>query len=251
MRTDLTSERPETISHSIRQSFLAGLLALLPAFITYQVVALLFNMVDGVMGDRLNQLLRRITGSDLHLPGLGLVVTLMVVVGIGWLMRMVFFKRMLHTFEGLIARVPVVSSLYNASRQIVVPFTDRSKLPFSQVVLVEYPMPGRSTLGLVARDRVSDDPDDDRMVVFFPSNHLHLGYPVVLSRHDVTVIDMSVEDAIKFFVSCGVVGDDSVVRSGGALIPTPEMLSAERRSDPRPDHGRGEAAGARSRAPIA
>lgn len=237
-------EPPETVAHSLRQSFLAGLLALLPAFITYQVVMLLFNMVDGVLGDSLNLLLRRVSGRDIHLPGLGLAVTLMLVVGIGWLMRMVFFKRILHGFEALIARVPVVSSLYNASRQIVVPFTDRSKLPFSKVVLVEYPMPGRQTLGLVARDRVSDDPDDDRMVVFFPSNHLHLGYPVVLSRHDVVTIDMTVEDAIKFFVSCGVVGDERLVRSGGELIPPLDAVS------PAPDRGRAAPAGARSPAPI-
>ena len=80
-------------------------------------------------------------------------------------------------------------------------------------------MVGRQTLGLLARDRVTDDPDDDRVVVFFPSNHLHLGYPVLLSRDDVTVIDMSVEDAIKFFVSCGVVAEDSLGRSGGQVVP--------------------------------
>ncbi len=211
---------PESLTHWVRQSFLAGLLALLPAFITYQVVSLLFNMVDGVLGDRLNQSLRALTGTDLHIPGIGLLVTLLLVIGIGWLMRLMLFKRAHALFEDLVARVPLVNSLYNASRQIVVPFTDRSRLPFSKVVLVEYPMVGRYTLGLVAQERVSDDPDDDRVVVFFPSNHLHLGYPVVLAQRDITVIDMTVEDAIKFFVSCGVVGDDRIVRSRGQLILT-------------------------------
>lgn len=242
------SEKPETWTHSLRQSFLAGLLALLPAFITYKVIALLFLMVDGVLGEALNSSLRTLTGSDLHIPGLGLVVTLLLVVFIGWLMRMVFFKRLLAGVEKLIARVPLVSSLYNASRQIVVPFADRSSLPFSKVALVEYPMVGRYTLGLVARERVSDDPDDDRMVVFFPSNHLHLGYPVVLSRHDVTIIDMTVEDAIKFFVSCGVVGDDKIVRSQGELIPPPEALPAYPLRSV--DGGRAEAGGSRSPAPM-
>lgn len=237
---------PETLGHAIRQNFLAGLLALLPAFITYQVIALLFNMVDGVLGDALNEGLRRVTGSDLHIPGLGLVVTLLLVVGIGWLMRMMLVKRAHELFERLVARVPLVSSLYNASRQIVVPFTDRSRLPFSKVVLVEYPMKGRYTLGLVARDRVSDDPDDDRMVVFFPSNHLHLGYPVVLTRHEVTVIDMSVEDAIKFFVSCGVVGDDAIVRSHGQIFLPDDERVVLRGGEP----ARGASAAPRSHAPT-
>jgi len=61
---------------------------------------------------------------------------------------------------------------------------------------------------MIARQRVTSDPHDDRIVVFFPTNHLHLGYPVILRRHEVTRIDMSVEEAIKFFVSCGSVAED-------------------------------------------
>jgi uncharacterized membrane protein len=218
-----------SLASSIRQSFLAGLLALLPIFITWKILSIVFQMVDGVLGNKLNELLRIGTGIQFHVPGLGLLVTLLIVVLIGWATRLVFFKRILQWVEAVIERVPVVRSLYNASRQIVVPFTDKAKLPFSQVVLVEYPMRGRHTLGLVAKARVTDDPDDGRVVVFFPSNHLHLGYPVVMHRDDMTVIDMSVEEAVKFFVSCGVIGDDRLVRSNGELIavrPAPRVATA-------------------------
>lgn len=251
---DVAPKPRESASHWIRQSFLAGLLALLPAFITYQVISLLFNMVDGVLGDSLNEGLRALTNSQIHIPGLGLLVTLGLVVGIGWMMRTVLFKRLHQVFEQMIGRVPLVSSLYNASRQIVVPFTDRSRLPFSKVVLVEYPMVGRYTLGLVAKDHVSDDPDDDRAVVFFPSNHLHLGYPVLLSRHDLVEIDMSVEDAVKFFVSCGVVGDDRIVRSGGELILPADLIpqadGGSRAGSPPGGRDDGRAASAAPRSPA-
>lgn len=203
---------------TIRQSFLAGLLALLPLYITVQVLLLLFNLVDGVLGPAINELIQATTPIQVHIPGLGLAGTLLIVLAIGWAMRMMFFKRVMALVEAVIERIPIVKSLYKASQQIVVPFADKSKIPFSKVVLVEYPMVGRQTLGLVARDRITDDPADERMVVFFPSNHLHLGYPVVLSSRDVTVIDMSVEDAIKFFVSCGVVGDDRILRAQGRII---------------------------------
>lgn len=215
------SPPPETVMHSLRQSFVAGLLALLPLFITWKVLSFAFVTVDGVLGERLNVLLQRLTQSELTVPGLGLLATGVIVLLIGYLSRKVFFKRVLEAVEKIIDRVPLVRSLYAASRQIVVPFTDGHKLPFSKVVLVEYPMPGRHTLGLLAKETVSDDPDDDRVVIFFPSNHLHLGYPVVMSKHEMTVIDMSVEDAVKFFVSCGVVGDQSLVTSGGKLFGVP------------------------------
>ena len=208
-----------SLSTSLRQSFLAGLLALLPLFITWKVLSFAFSTVDSLLGDRLNELLQRTTAITVHVPGLGLLATAVIILCIGYLSRKVFFKRALMMIEAAINRVPMVRSLYAASRQIVSPFTDNAKLPFSKVVLVEYPMVGRHTIGLLARERVTDDPDDDRVVVFFPSNHLHLGYPVLLSRKDVTEIDMSVEDAVKFFVSCGVVADDTLGRSGGQMAP--------------------------------
>lgn len=228
-----------SVSSSVRQSFLAGLLALLPLYITWKILAIVFNLVDGPLGGRINTLLSYLSGMKLQIPGLGLLVTALIVVAIGWLTRMVFFKRILTMIENMIERVPIVRSLYNASRQIVVPFTDKHKLPFSEVVLVEYPMVGRHTLGLVAKRNITSDPDDPRVVVFFPSNHLHLGYPVVLHRDDLTPIDMSVEEAVKFFVSCGVIGDDKLIRSGGELIdiePLP-VNSARPASRPMPRTG--------------
>ncbi|MES2642751.1 MAG: DUF502 domain-containing protein [Myxococcota bacterium] len=225
VRFEVSSEVRVSVSGSIRQSFLAGLLALLPLYITWKILAIVFNLVDGPLGGRINALISYLTGTELNIPGLGLLVTGLIVLAIGWLTRMVFFKNILAVIETGIERVPIVRSLYNASRQIVVPFTDKHALPFSEVVLVEYPMVGRHTLGLVAKRRITGDPDDPRVVVFFPSNHLHLGYPVVLHRDDLTPIDMSVEEAVKFFVSCGVIGDDKLIRSGGELIPIDSLAA--------------------------
>ena len=203
---------------TFRQSLLAGLLALLPLYITFKVLALLFHLVDQPLGVHIDAAILSLTGQTLHIPGLGLLGTLLIVLAIGWLTRMVFFRRTIRWLEGLIERVPVVRSLYTASRQIVVPFTDKEKLPFSEVVIVEYPMVGRYTLGMVARKQVSDHPNDDRVVVFFPSNHLHLGYPVVLSRRSVHPIDMTIEEAVKFFVSCGVVGSTELLTYQGQSV---------------------------------
>jgi uncharacterized membrane protein len=199
----------------IRQSFLAGLLALAPLYITFKILEIVFETVDKPLGTRINQVIQATTGFDVHIPGLGILATLGVVLLIGWLTRLALFRWVLRAIEKLIDGVPVVRSLYNASRQVVAPFTEKDALPFSEVCFVEYPMPGRYTLGMIARKKISDDPHDDRIVVFFPSNHLHLGYPVVLSKHDVHVIDMTVEEAIKFFVSCGVVGENELFRSKG------------------------------------
>lgn len=202
----------------LRQTFLAGLLTLLPLYITWVVLAIVFEMVDKPLGGRINDLISAATGTDVHVPGLGIICTVAIVLIIGLVTRVVFVRRIFEAIDKLIDRVPLVRSLYNASRQIVVPFTDKHALPFSEVVLVEYPMPGRYTLGFVAKQKLSDLDGDDRIVVFFPSNHLHLGYPVVMSRKDVQTIDMTIEEAIKFMVSCGVVGEENLIRHRGELL---------------------------------
>lgn len=82
-------------------------------------------------------------------------------------------------------------------------------------------------IGLVAKRRITTDPDDPRVAMFFPSNHLHLDYPVVLHKDDVTTTDMSAEEAVKFFVSCGVIGDAKRIRSAGVpldIAPSPTTV---------------------------
>lgn len=201
----------------LRQSFVAGLLVMAPLGITLYVLWFVFDHVDAPLGDRINAVLRQTVGLDVHIPGLGILATLAIVLVVGSLTRIAVFRYLVRLLERLIGAVPIVRSLYNASRQIVTPFTNHEVLPFSEVALVEYPMPGRWTIGMVARQRVSDDPDDDRVVVFFPSNHLHLGYPVILSRKDVQVVDMTIEEAIKFMVSCGVVAENAHFRPRNLL----------------------------------
>src|SRR5688572_23442276 len=159
-----------TWGQTLRQSFLAGLLVLAPLSITLYILWFVFDHVDAPLGDRINALIHSLTGIDFHIPGLGILATVLLVLVIGVLTRLALFRVFLKMVERTIERVPLVRSLYNASRQIVVPFTEKDALPFSEVVLVEYPMKGRFTLGMVARQRISDDPTDDRLVVFFPSN---------------------------------------------------------------------------------
>ncbi len=198
-----------------RQSFLAGLLVLAPLSITMYILWFVFDHIDAPLGDRINSMIHSATGIEFHIPGLGILATVLLVLFIGAGTRFAFFQLALRQVESLIERLPLVRSLYNASRQIVVPFTEKDVLPFSDVILAEYPMAGRWTLGMIARQRVSEDPTDDRLVVFFPSNHLHLGYPVIMHRAEVQRIEMTVEEAIKFFVSCGVIGENAMFRPRG------------------------------------
>lgn len=234
--SDVSEPRRTGLGHRLRASFMTGLLVIAPLFITLYVLYFVLTHIDAPLGRLIDEVLQRASGRPaLHVPGLGILATVTIVLCVGWLTRLAFFRYVIANLETLIDRVPLVRSLYNASRQIVTPFTSKESLPFSEVCLVEYPMKGRYTIGMVARQRVSDDPTDDRVVVFFPSNHLHLGYPVVLSRREIEVIEMTVEEAVKFMLSCGVVADGSGFRplptiGAGAMDPARRTGKDERLS---------------------
>ena len=212
------------LAHTLRQSFVAGLLALLPVYVTVRLLLFAFEVLDSALGKGINALLELgIPGWDRYVPGLGLVATVALITAAGWLLRYIVFKRVVHAIDGLLERIPVVRSIHLATRQFIDLLRGAQATPFEQVVLIEYPMPGRFTVGLLARDHVDDGRGgaDDLVVVFVPSNHLHLGYPVVLPRGEVRPLDMKVEDAIKFFVSCGVLLNDPMDLSRKLPAPSP------------------------------
>lgn len=220
-----------TIGSTLRQSFIAGLLVLLPVFVTVRVLYFVFEILDGALGKTLNRVLHVwIPGFEGYIPGIGLLATLLVVVGVGWFTRFVYVKQLLGAVDGLLSRIPFAKSIYNASKQFLELLRGSANLPFRHVVMIEYPMPGIWTMGLLARDQVDDGQAGaaDMVVVFVPSNHLHLGYPVVMPREKVRPIQMKPEDAIKFFVSCGVLLHDPIRFDGvlGPPAPVAEPVSA-------------------------
>ena len=225
-----TAEGRSAVGLALRNSFMTGMLVIAPLGITLYILHFVLTHVDAPLGRLINEGLQQATGRpELHVPGLGILATVTLVLCVGWLTRIAVFRYVIRNLETAIDRVPLVRSLYNASRQIVSPFAGGETLPFSEVCLVEYPMKGRFTIGMVARQRISDDPTDDRVVVFFPSNHLHLGYPVVLSRREIQVIEMTVEEAVKFMLSCGVVADNGGFRP----LPTIGASAVGERTDER------------------
>ena len=205
------------VAHSLRQSFIAGLLALLPVYVTVRLLLFAFSVLDSALGNVINAILALgVPGWDRYIPGLGIVATVALVTGAGWLLRYLVFKRVVHSIDAFLDRIPVVRSIHHASRQFIDLLRGTQSTPFQQVVLIEYPMPGRWTMALLSRDQVDDGNQgaDDLVVVFVPSNHLHLGYPILIARSEVRPNDMKNEDAIKYFVSCGVLLQDPLPRTG-------------------------------------
>jgi uncharacterized membrane protein len=201
--------------HFVRRTFLTGLLILLPLFITYLLIAFLFNLFTGVAAPLVSGLFH-LFGVDTEawavlVPPINLLLSLAVIFLLGLVGTNILGRRVLAAFEGLLLRLPLVKPVYSSVKQVVGTFQGPNR-SFQRVVLLQYPRTGLWTLGLVATERADNlhlVPADRVLTVFIPTTpNPTSGFLVIVSPDEVIDVDFSVEDAFKFIVSGGIVGKD-------------------------------------------
>jgi len=204
----------EISSHFIRRTFLAGLLILLPLFITYVLIAFLFDIFTGVGAPLVTGLFRLLGANGLAsplLPFVNLLLSLAVIFLLGVVGTNILGRRVLTGFESLLLRLPLVRTIYSSAKQVVETFQGPGR-SFQRVVLIEYPRKSAWTLGLVATERHDSlglFPSENVLTVFIPTTpNPTSGYLVIVSPEDVKDIDFTVEEAFKFIMSGGIVGRD-------------------------------------------
>ncbi len=185
----------------LRRYFVTGLATLFPIWATLFLVVELFKMVDG----RLRELL------GLNLPGLGLLVTVLIILAVGVLTVHFFGRVLVATIETWLGRVPLIKSIYPAIKQLArFLFNEEGKLTgFQRVVLVEYPRPGCHSLAFVTNESSTAVTGSSKMLLtlLIPTPPSPFTGPIVfLPEDEVTPLTMTVEEALKLVVSGGVVG---------------------------------------------
>ena len=168
--------------------------------VTVYVVVNIFNFADGLLGDLLG----------FQLPGLGLIVTLLIILATGVLSTRVLGRLIFPTIETWFTRLPFVKNIFPAVKQLTTFLfseTDRHSA-FRRVVLVPYPRPGVYSLAFVTNEThtsVTGSPTT-LLTLLIPNPPSPFTGPIIFApKEDVILLDMSVEDAIKLVVSGGVV----------------------------------------------
>lgn len=186
----------------IRQTFLAGLLALVPATLTVAVLVWLFRWLDGLLGPALTQLAGR------QIPGLGLLATVLLVFLLGLVSRNVIGRRLVAATERVVQRVPVVRTLYGSTKEVVSSLADRPAQGFKSVVLFEYPRRGLWSVGFVTgsvRPQAVDLTAEDLVTIFVPTAPIPTtGFLLLVPRADVREISITVEQAVRLMMSGGI-----------------------------------------------
>ncbi|MDP3483059.1 MAG: DUF502 domain-containing protein [Sulfuricella sp.] len=190
----------------IKRYFLTGLLIWVPLGITVWVLKLLIGSMDQSLL-LLPERLRPESWLGMSLPGLGTILTIGVILLTGMLTTNIVGQRLIRFWEAVLARIPVVKSIYYSVKQVSDTLFSGKGEAFRKVLLVRYPHPEAWSLAFqtaVPRD-VAPELEGEYVGVFIPTTPSPVnGFYFFVRKSDTIEINISVDDALKYIVSMGV-----------------------------------------------
>ncbi|MDP2133963.1 MAG: DUF502 domain-containing protein [Sulfuritalea sp.] len=192
----------------MKKYFITGLLIWVPLAITAWVLSLIVRSMDQSLL-LLPQAIHPEHLLGMYIPGLGALLTLMVVFLTGLVTTNIVGQKLVRFWEGVLARIPVVKSIYYSVKQVSDTLFSGSGVAFRKVLLVRYPHPEAWSVafqtGHPARD-VADMLPEEHVGVFIPTTPSPVnGFFFFVRKKDVIELDMNVDEALKYIVSMGVV----------------------------------------------
>ena len=192
----------------MRKYFITGLLIWIPLVITIWVLKLVVDTLDQSLL-LLPPQWRTESFLGFHVPGLGVILTLVIVFVTGVLATNFLGARLVHLWHEILHRIPVVNSIYSSVKQISDTLFSSSGQAFRKALLVQWPREGMWTIafltGVPGGDVVKHLPGDYVSVYVPTTPNPTGGYFVMAPRKDVIELDMSVDAALKYIISMGVV----------------------------------------------
>ena len=161
----------------------------------------IFQTVDNLLGRFLYPVLGRAA-----IPGIGLVTLILILLAVGWAAERAVGSRAIAWGNSLLDRIPVARRIYGAADSIVRTVFSENERPFSAVVLIEYPSPGRWSLGLLAAraPNAVQQGEEELVTVFIATTpNPTSGMLVIVPRSSVRELDMSIDEAFTFVLSAG------------------------------------------------
>jgi uncharacterized membrane protein len=195
------------MTKKIKRYLITGLLIWVPLAITLWVLDLLVSTMDRTL-----QLLppqwRTEGWLGVHIPGLGVVLTVLIVLVTGVLAANIIGQQLVKFWEGVLARIPVVNSIYTGVKQVSDTLFAPGGQAFRKAVLVQWPGPGMWTIAFVTGTPggdVANHLQGDYLSIYVPTTPNPTGgYFVMVPRANVIALDMSVDEALKYIISMGV-----------------------------------------------
>lgn len=192
----------------LRRYFISGLVVFLPLTLTIYLFVWTIDFADAQLGKFIRPYFYGKFGF--YVEGFSILIGVALIIMIGFFASNFFGRRIHSAFEKLLLKLPFFRQVYPALKEMALFLFSREKLAFKQVVLVEYPRKGVYAFGFLTNEETTEKASkklkQDLCNVFLPSSPSPVtGFVLMLSKKDIIYTDVSVEEAIKFNVSGGVV----------------------------------------------
>jgi uncharacterized membrane protein len=192
----------------MKKYIITGLLIWIPLVITIWVLKLIVDALDQVLL-LIPPDFRPESTVGFHIYGLGVVITVAIVLATGIFATNFFGARLVDLWHDVLHRIPVVRSIYSSVKQISDTLFSSSGHAFRKALLVQWPIPGTWTIAFLTGlpgGEVSEHLKGDYLSVYVPTTPNPTGgYFVIVAKKDVIELDMTVDEALKYVISMGVV----------------------------------------------
>ena len=192
----------------LRNHLIAGLLIWIPIMVTVWVIRFLSRILDQSLV-LLPPPWRPEALVGQYVPGVGIILSFILLLVTGVLVRNLFGGRIVAGFEDLVRRIPVIGAVYGGAKTFSeTVLTDKGK-SFKQVVMVEFPRKGIFSVGFITSEELEEvqaKTEQDVVCVFVPTTpNPTTGFIVLVPRDEVVRLDMTVDEAVKMLLTLGVV----------------------------------------------
>ena len=184
------------ITQKFRSKLFAGLATLLPLYLTFIVIKFLFTKLEEMSGPILKKI-------NLDIPGLGIILTILLVYILGLLVTNFLGKKIFDIGERLVKKVPIVNMIYTTLKQITDTFTKGSMDAFKGAVYIEYPRKGLWTMAFISGESINKDGVSFYHLFVPTTPNPTSGFFLMIPQSDTIKSGMSVENGLKTIISGG------------------------------------------------
>jgi uncharacterized membrane protein len=185
---------------TIKTRFISGLLVVVPLFIAFAILKFAILSIDNFVKPYLMQLI----GHQYDFPFIGIAVTVMLIILTGILTTNVIGQKFVRKWENILLKIPFFNVIYTAAKKLLEGFASSDNRTFEKVVMVEFPRKGLYALGFLANRLKIYSGDGERTFwsVFIASTPTPFsGIVILVPEEEATILDMPVDEGIKYFVS--------------------------------------------------
>ncbi len=190
-----------------RKYLVAGLFVWLPLWVTYLFLRFIVDLLDNTVS-LLPAAYRPQAVLGFNIPGIGVILSLVILIGTGMMVTNFVGKWFIHLWEGLLARIPLVRTIYAGVKKILETVFSPTGQSFRKVLLVQYPREGMWSIAFQTGNgapTVNAAVAEELVTIFIPTTpNPTSGFLMLVPKKEVIELKMSVDEALKFVISLGV-----------------------------------------------